>query len=295
MLLKAATVAEQVGDVRMRSYAEGYLGHLYETEYRYDEALQLTRRAVFSAQSANAPESLFRWQWQLGRLLAATSKLDEAIASYGNATATLRPIRMEVAAAWGKDSFTGDDSVRGMFFEFADLLLQRASLTADQQVAERYLRSARDAIETYKAAELRDYFRDDCVDTLQARITKLDHAGRRNCRGVSHRLRGSIGTAGQPPQWTQTAVDPRLINHAHTGGACFSQNGRKANDAPVSPSRPTTLRLVDPPARTGFSLFRNHIRWSLSPMARCARCRWLRSMTAGSFSSKNLRWPPRPA
>jgi len=47
-------------------------------------------------------------------------------------------------------------------------------LTGDAQGAEQYLRRARDAIETYKAAELRDYFRDDCVDTLQARITKLD-------------------------------------------------------------------------------------------------------------------------
>jgi len=174
VLLEATPVAEQVGDARTRSYADGYLGHLYETEHRYDEALQLTRRAVFSAQSANAPESLFRWQWQLGRLLAATGKLDEAIASYGHATTTLRPIRMEVASAWGNDSFAGEDSVRTLFFQLADLLLQRASLTGDSQGAEQYLRRARDAIETYKAAELRDYFRDDCVDTLQARITKLD-------------------------------------------------------------------------------------------------------------------------
>ncbi len=173
-LLEATTVAEQIGDARTRSYAEGYLGHLYETEHRYDEALQLTRRAVFSAQSANAPESLFRWQWQLGRLLAATGKLDEAIDSYGHATTTLRPIRMEVASAWGTDSFAGDDSVRALYFELADLLLHRASLTDDSQGTEQYLRGARDAIETYKAAELRDYFRDDCVDTLQARITKLD-------------------------------------------------------------------------------------------------------------------------
>jgi tetratricopeptide (TPR) repeat protein len=86
VLLEATTVANQVGDTRMRSYAEGYLGHLYETEHRYDESLQLTRQAVFSAQSANAPESLFRWQWQLGRLLVATGKLDEAIASYSLAT-----------------------------------------------------------------------------------------------------------------------------------------------------------------------------------------------------------------
>jgi CHAT domain-containing protein len=174
VLLEATAVAEHVGDARTRSYAEGYLGHLYESEHRYDEALQLTRQAVFSAQSANAPESLFRWQWQLGRLLAATGKLDEAIASYGHATTTLRPIRMEVASALGNDSLAEEDSVRALYFELADLLLHRASLTSDSQGAEQYLRQARDAIETYKAAELRDYFRDDCVDTLQARITKLD-------------------------------------------------------------------------------------------------------------------------
>lgn len=174
VLLEAATVAKHIGDERMSSYAEGYLGHLYETEHRYDESLHLTRRAVFSAQSANAPESLFRWQWQLGRLLAATGKLDEAIASYSLATTTLRPIRLEVASSWGNDSFAGEDSARLLFFELADLLLHRASLTDNAQGAEQYLRGARDAIETYKATELRDYFQDDCVDTLQARITKLD-------------------------------------------------------------------------------------------------------------------------
>ena len=174
VLLEAATVATQIGDARMSSYADGYLGHLYETEHRYDESLHLTRRAVFSAQSANAPESLFRWQWQLGRLLAATGKLDEAIASYRLATTTLRPIRLEAASSWGNDSFSGDDTVRTLFFELADLLLHRASLTDNAQGAEQYLRGARDAIETYKATELRDYFQDDCVDTLQARITKLD-------------------------------------------------------------------------------------------------------------------------
>ncbi len=174
VLLEATAVAEHIGDARIRSYADGYLGSLYETEYRYDDALQLTRHAVFSAQSANAPESLFRWQWQLGRLLAATGKLDEGIASYGHAATTLRPIRLEVASAWKHDSFSDEDSLRGLFFELADLLLRRASLTGDAQEADSDLRRARDAIETYKATELQDYFQDDCVDTLQARITKLD-------------------------------------------------------------------------------------------------------------------------
>jgi tetratricopeptide (TPR) repeat protein len=172
--VEGAEVADKIRDVRTRSYAEGYLGHLYETEHRYDEGLQLTRRAIFSAQAANAPESLYRWEWQLGRLLADTGKLDEAIAAYYRAGDVLKPIRPEVASTLSGDSLSGEESIRPLFFEQADLLFQRATLTADEKTAQEYLRHARDAIESYKAAELRDYFRDQCVDALQAKLTKLD-------------------------------------------------------------------------------------------------------------------------
>lgn len=172
--VEAAEVADKVGDVRTKSYADGYLGHLYETEHRYDEGLQLTRRAIFSAQAASAPESLYRWEWQLGRLLADTGKLDEAIAAYYRAAETLKPIRTEVASALSIGSLSGEESIQPLFFEQADLLFQRSSLTADAKAAQEYLSHARDAIETYKAAELRDYFRDQCVDALQAKLTKLD-------------------------------------------------------------------------------------------------------------------------
>ncbi len=174
VLQEAATVAEHLGDQRMLSYALGHLGHLYELEHRSEESLQLTRRAIFAAQSASAPESLYRWHWQLGRLLASTGRLDEGIASYRQSAVTLQPIRSEVALATYDPSGSDHEPVRPLFFELSDLLLQRAGLTDDAPAVQEYLRLARDAIETYKAAELRDYFRDDCVDTLQARITKLD-------------------------------------------------------------------------------------------------------------------------
>ena len=172
--VEAADVADKIGDVRTKSYADGYLGRLYETEHRNDEGLQLTRRAIFSAQAASAPESLYRWEWQLGRLLANTGKLDEAIAAYYRAVDVLKPIRTEVASAQSIGSLTDEESTKPLFFEQADLLLQRATLTPDPKAAEEYLRHARDAIESYKAAELRDYFRDQCVDALQAKLTKLD-------------------------------------------------------------------------------------------------------------------------
>ncbi|HEY6288415.1 MAG TPA: CHAT domain-containing protein, partial [Nitrospiraceae bacterium] len=173
-LQEAAGLAEQLGDARTLSFALGHLGHLYELEQRLDEALSFTRRAIFSAQSVDAPESLYRWQWQLGRQLAATGKLDEAIASYRQAAGTLQPIRPAVAVAAADASWSDEDPIRPLFFELADLLLQRASLTEEQPAATQYLLAARDAIEAYKAAELRDYFKDECVDALQARLTKFD-------------------------------------------------------------------------------------------------------------------------
>jgi len=174
VLQEAVTLSERLGDARTMSYALGYLGHLYETEYRTDESLQLTRRAAFSAQAAGAPESLYRWQWQLGRLLASSGRLDDAIASYRQAATTLQPIRPEVARASYEASITDQESVRPLFFELADLLLQRAGLTDDIPTAQTYLLTARDAIEAFKAAEMREYFKDECVDALQARITKPD-------------------------------------------------------------------------------------------------------------------------
>lgn len=174
VLQEAAAVAEEQGDKRTLSYAWGYLGHLYETESRVGEALQLTRKALFTAQSVDAPESLYRWQWQVGRLQTATGRLDDAIASYRQAASTLQPIRAEVAHGSSEGPETAQDTVKPMYFELADLLLQRAALTQDNPAAENYLIAARDAIEAYKTAELRDYFKDDCVDAVQSRLTMLD-------------------------------------------------------------------------------------------------------------------------
>lgn len=174
ILQEAITIADRQGDKRTLSYALGYLGHLYETEFRLEEALQLTRRALFAAQSVDAPESLYRWQWQLGRQLAATEQVDGAIASYQQATATLQPIRMEVAQASSEGAIVGQDTIKPLFFELADLLLHRASQTDEHKAVERDLLAARDAIEAYKTAELRDYFKDDCVDAIRSRLTLFD-------------------------------------------------------------------------------------------------------------------------
>ena len=160
----AAEVAERVGDARSASFALGYLGRLYEQEGRRAEALELTRRALFAAQNANAPESLYRWQWQTARLQAAELEMDAAIASYRATVRTLNRIRRETAVVEGEATSTFESAVEPVFFELVDLLLQRASATEDPNARAALLVEARDTVEDLKAAELRDYFHDECVD-----------------------------------------------------------------------------------------------------------------------------------
>ena len=173
-LSEAGTTAESIGDRRTSSYAWGHLGRLYEEEHRYQEALQLTRRATFAAQHVNAPESLYRWEWQTGRLLRKIGTIDDAIGSYRRAVRTLQSIRPELSVSYGAPQTSFRETMGPVYFELVDLLLQRGASLQDRNQVGPYLIEARETIELFKAAELRDYFRDDCVDTALSKITTLD-------------------------------------------------------------------------------------------------------------------------
>ncbi len=173
-LYQAGAMAEQIGDARGASYAWGHLGALYEDERRYAEALRLTRQAIFAAQTVNAPESMYRWQWQAARLLKHVATIDDAIAAYRRAVHTLQSIRREITTVYGAPVSSFRDTVGRVYFELVDLLLQRTDSVQDRDRVTAYLVEARDTIELFKAAELRDYFRDECVDTALSKMTRLD-------------------------------------------------------------------------------------------------------------------------
>lgn len=170
----AGTVAESIDDRRAASYAWGYLGKLYAEEHRYQEALQLTRKASFAAQQMNAPESLYQWQWQTGRLLKTLGDLEAAISAHRRAVDTLQSIRQEMSVTYGKGQQSFRESAGPVYFELVDLLLQRAASFPDPEHYQPYLVEARETVELLKVAELRDYFQDECVDAAQARVTSLD-------------------------------------------------------------------------------------------------------------------------
>lgn len=172
-LVEAARVAESLGDLRTASYAWGYLGHQYEEANRLDDALQLTWKAVFAAQRVHAPEVLYRWQWQVGRLLQKSRQREDAIAAYQSALDSLQSIRHALLSRGATAEFFRD-AIEPVYFELVDLLLQRAADLSDPAQRKQQLVAARDTVEQLKVAELRNYFQDACVAATQTRNKNLD-------------------------------------------------------------------------------------------------------------------------
>ena len=170
----ALAAAKKSGDLRTESYAYGYMGKLYENDKRFEEALELTRRAQFAAQQVNASEALYRWHWQSGRIHASMGQIDMALASYRHALRYLQAVREELSSCYANPESSYQKTASVVCAELVDLLLQRASQLKPGETQEPFLIEARDTLETLKVFELRDYFRDDCIDAARSVGKKLE-------------------------------------------------------------------------------------------------------------------------
>jgi len=172
---KAIDGAQAIEDWKDESYGWGYMAELYEETGQSEEALRLNQLAIRTSQKGQAPEALYRWEWKSGRQLKNLGRLDEAIQAYQRAVDTLQPIRQELVTGLPQQPETFRESLGALFFEMADVLLKRADQkVADTKGREALLFQTRDTIETLKAAELQDYFKDDCVEANKARIQAID-------------------------------------------------------------------------------------------------------------------------
>jgi CHAT domain-containing protein len=180
----AIASARNISDSRSLSFAIGSLGHLYEGSRQYTEAMELTQQAQFTAQQANAADSLYRWQWQAGRIFKVTGDRRRAIASYESAYATLQSIRGDILVANKDLQFNFRDAVEPVYRELMGLLLE----TGNEKETSNYilpitnsqtnLSKTINILELLKLAELPNFFGDDCVE-----IAKEDAKNNGNLAG----------------------------------------------------------------------------------------------------------------
>lgn len=159
ILAKATQQARSLNDQRSLAYALGTLGSLYEQTRQWSEAQKLTEQALLLAQSSNAPDIAYKWQWQLGRLLKVQGDIPGAIAAYDLAVQTLESIRNDLVAVNREVQFSFRDSVEPVYRESVQLLLD----TQQTQPEEKTLEKARQRIEALQIAELDNFFREACL------------------------------------------------------------------------------------------------------------------------------------
>ena len=185
-LTDALKVAENQGDKLAIIYAKFYLAQLYGETRNYAPALQLIRQALFHAR--NYPQFhvelqrelwdyhglLFSLEWHLGKFLKAQSdeKNKKTVNdAYKRADKHLKHVRRAYGSL--SPSFLAD--AKQFYFDWADFLLQQASKISDSSEKQKQLKEAIKVVEWFEAAEVRNYFQDDCITRrLEEKIQHLD-------------------------------------------------------------------------------------------------------------------------
>ena len=192
-LSTAIKQAQNLQDRRAESYAMGSLGELYEKTSQFSDAQELTDKALFIAQSINASDIAYQWQWQLGRILKKKGDIKGAIASYNVAYKTLQSLRGDLVAINPDVQFSFRENIEPVYRELVELLLrspqasnasvpfqkldqrdaslQKAnaplSLSPQESINQDNLKLARDVIESLQLAELDNFFRSACLNPTQ--------------------------------------------------------------------------------------------------------------------------------
>lgn len=156
ILAAAIEQAKSLGDGRAEAYALGELGSLYEVNNQLPEARSLTLEALVMAQSLNASDIAYKWQWQLGRILKAEGKNQEAIAAYTEAVNTLETLRNDLIGINNDLQFSFRKAVEPVYRQLISLLLTKDNNTKDN------INKVLELLESLQLAELDNFFGDNC-------------------------------------------------------------------------------------------------------------------------------------
>lgn len=167
LLVNAVEQSQTLKIAITEAEALGVLGNLYERHQQWQEAEQITEQALIKAQSVNARELTYQWQWQLGRILKAQGNIKKAIASYTQATNNLQSLRSDLVAISSDIQYSFRTKIEPVYRELAALLLRSGASQDD-------LNQARQIIESLQLAELDNFFRDACLDAQPKQIDRLD-------------------------------------------------------------------------------------------------------------------------
>ena len=155
---------QQASDSKLKSYAIGELGKLYESQQKWQLAQKYTQQALLTLEGIQAPEIFYRWEWQLGRILKQQENIEGAIDAYSIAIKTLKSVRRDLLTVNSEVRFSFRDHTEPLYREFVTLLLQD---NRPERVNQENLEQAIQSIDALQLAEVENFLNCDLNATLQ--------------------------------------------------------------------------------------------------------------------------------
>ena len=167
LLEESLAIADHIQNLRVKSFAQGHLGYLAECNGQLDRALALTEEARWAAdQDRQAQDSLYLWDWQIGRVLREQGQDAAAVKAYGQAIEHLEDIRSDILTANQDLQFDFRDTVEPIYRSLAALNLEQipASEVLSQSNEQfKTIDTTLQTVDSLKLSELQNYFGSDCV------------------------------------------------------------------------------------------------------------------------------------
>ena len=159
LLLNAVEEAKAINDLRAASFALLELGDYFEQRSSPRTALLYAQEAEKYAQAEFAYDSLYRAQWQAGRVYASLGQLEAALVAYRGAIASLQTVQTDLVAASRELRLNFQEEVEPVYRQYLGLLLEQPSTTTN-------LKEALSIFDTLQLAQLQNFFGDDCFELV---------------------------------------------------------------------------------------------------------------------------------
>jgi CHAT domain-containing protein len=177
LLLHAIAIAQTIQDSESIAFGLGRLGHLYECQHKYSEALKFTQQAQLHNSSQ---DNRYLWEWQAGRILHAQGNPKLAISAYESAVQTLNGLKADIAIASRDFQFDFRDTVEPVYRELTALYLSqlhpsqtRQNQPSTQSLNTSLINTALKTIDDLRLAEVQNYLGDDCAIPIFTKPTNI--------------------------------------------------------------------------------------------------------------------------
>jgi CHAT domain-containing protein len=164
----ALKISGENGDLSAQSLALGSMGKARELSGDLKSALDLTMKAILKASSVDSDTALMRFHWQAGRILGKSGRIDEAVESCREAVYHLEKIRPEISSECRGNPLAFREIIQPVYNELISLLLKRAE-SRQHNISD--LDEVIKTVEKLKTEEIKDYFRDDCITSMQSVVS----------------------------------------------------------------------------------------------------------------------------